>query len=46
MTFYDGVYDAIRYKKVLPVTTTEGMNVIKVIEAALKSNKHGKVIKF
>ena len=46
MTFYDGVYDAIRYKKVLPVTATEGMNVIKVIEAALKSNKHRKVIKF
>lgn len=44
MEYYDEIYEAIRNKKFLPVTGTEGMNVIKVIEAAIKSNKEKKVI--
>jgi len=45
MEFYDGMYDAIRNNKQVPVSAEEGMNVIKIIEAALKSNQKRKVIK-
>ncbi|WP_400077552.1 Gfo/Idh/MocA family oxidoreductase [Winogradskyella sp. R77965] len=38
MEYYDGIYDAIRHNKAVPVSGNEGMNVIKVIEAAIKSN--------
>lgn len=44
MEFYDGIYDAIRNDKPVPVAGEEGMNVIKVIEAAIKSNKEKKLI--
>ena len=44
MEYYDGIYDAIRNNKSVPVSGTEGMNVIKVIEAAIKSNKEKKRI--
>jgi predicted dehydrogenase len=42
--FYEGIYNAIRTNTPLPVTAEEGMNVIKIIEAAFKSNKEKKVI--
>lgn len=42
--YYEGIYNAIRNKAPLPVTAEEGMNVIKIIEAAFKSNKEKKVI--
>jgi len=45
MTYYDGIYEAIRDKKSVPVYAEEGMNVIKIIEAALKSNLEKKVVK-
>tara|TARA_R110002095_G_scaffold78667_2_gene67654 strand:+ start:854 stop:1900 length:1047 start_codon:yes stop_codon:yes gene_type:complete len=45
MEYYDGIFEAIRQNKPLPVTATEGANVIKVIEAALESNQKKKVIK-
>jgi len=45
MDYFDGLYDAIRNKKEVPVTATEGMLVIKIIEAALKSNKEKRVFK-
>jgi len=45
MDYFDGLYDAIRNKKEVPVTATDGMLVIKVIEAALISNKEKRVIK-
>lgn len=35
--YYDGIYNAIRNDKPLPVTAQEGLNVISVIEAAFKS---------
>ncbi|WP_338407108.1 Gfo/Idh/MocA family oxidoreductase [uncultured Flavobacterium sp.] len=44
MEYYDQIYDAIRNNKSVPVSGTEGMNVIKVIEAAIKSNKEKKRI--
>ena len=44
MEYYDGIYEAIRNNKEVPVSGTEGMNVIKVIEAAIKSNKEKKRI--
>ncbi|WP_445736634.1 Gfo/Idh/MocA family oxidoreductase [Mariniflexile sp.] len=44
MEFYNGMYDALRHNKQVPVSAEEGMNVIKIIEAALKSDKERKVI--
>ena len=44
MAYYDGIYEAIRNKKEVPVTAKDAMQVIKVIEAALQSNKERKVI--
>lgn len=44
MEYYDGIYEALRNNKQVPVSAEEGMNVIKIIEAALKSNQERKVI--
>lgn len=44
MEYYDGIFEAIRYNKPVPVKAIEGMQVIKVIEAALKSNQEHKII--
>lgn len=44
MVYYDGIYEAIRNKKSVPVSAEDGMQVIKIIEAAIKSNKEKKVI--
>jgi predicted dehydrogenase len=44
MEYYDGIYEAIRNNTSVPVSGTEGMHVIKVIEAAIKSNKEKKRI--
>lgn len=38
MEYYDGIYEAIRNHKAVPVSGNDGLNVIKVIEAAMKSN--------
>ncbi|MGH2647877.1 MAG: Gfo/Idh/MocA family oxidoreductase [Ginsengibacter sp.] len=37
--YYDGIYEAIRNNKPLPVTAEDGLKVIKIIEAAYKSNE-------
>ena len=37
--YYDGVYEVIRNNKPLPVTAEDALNVIKIIEAAYKSNE-------
>src|SRR6185436_10893267 len=42
--YYDGVYDAIRNNKDVPVSGEDGMKVIQVIEAATRSNKEKMVI--
>jgi len=44
MDYYDSLYEAIRNDKTVPVTGTEGMRVIKLIEAAILSNELRKVI--
>lgn len=44
MEYYDGIYEAIRNNTSVPVSGTDGMYVIKVIEAAIKSNKEKKRI--
>ena len=44
MEYYEGIYQALRNNGSVPVTGTEGMNVIRVIEAALESNRDRKVI--
>jgi scyllo-inositol 2-dehydrogenase (NADP+) len=44
MTYYEGMYEAIRNNKPVPVAAKDGMLVIKIIEAAIKSNKENKVI--
>ncbi|SNR30971.1 Gfo/Idh/MocA family oxidoreductase [Lutibacter flavus] len=44
MEYYDGIYGAIRNNKSVPVSGEDGKNVIKVIEAAIKSNKEKMVI--
>ena len=42
--YYNGIYEAIRNNKPLPVTAEEGVNVIKIIEAAYNSNATKKVV--
>jgi predicted dehydrogenase len=42
--YYDGIYKAIRSNAPVPVSGEEGKDVIKVIEAAIKSNKEKIVI--
>jgi len=42
--YYDGVYNAIRNNVSMPVSGEEGMNVIRIIEAAFRSNKEKEVI--
>lgn len=42
--YYNGIYEAIRNGKPLPVTAEEGANVVKVIETAFESSEKGKVI--
>ena len=42
--YYDGIYDAIRNNKEVPVNAEDGMKVIKLIEAAYKSHKEKRVI--
>ena len=43
--YYEGIYQAIRHDKPLPVTGVEGMEVIRIIEAAFESSKEQKVIR-
>jgi predicted dehydrogenase len=42
--FYDGIYQSIVNDTREPVTATDGLNVMKIIEAAFKSSKIGKVV--
>lgn len=44
MEYYDGIYEAIRNNKAVPVSGTEGMSVIRIIEAAIKSNSEKRVV--
>lgn len=42
--YYDGVYEAIANNKEMPVTAEDGVKVMRIIDAAIKSSKEGKVI--
>jgi len=42
--FYDGVLDALTHGNVMPVSVDDGINVMKTIEAAIKSSETRQVI--
>ncbi len=42
--FFDGLYEAIIHDKAEPVTAVDGMNVMRIIEAAIESSSTLKVI--
>jgi len=44
MDYYNGIFEAIRNDKELPVTATEGMQVIRIIELAFQSIKEKRII--
>lgn len=46
MEYFDQMHKAIRFDEPVPVTAEEGLEVIKVIEAALKSNRERRVIDY
>lgn len=46
LDYYQGIFDAIREGKPNPVTGEEGLNVIRIIEAAFQSSDEGRVIRF
>ena len=43
-SYYEGIHQAIRSRQPPPVTAEDGLNVIKVIEAARKSSDEGRVV--
>ncbi|MGK4566321.1 Gfo/Idh/MocA family oxidoreductase [Flavobacterium sp. 3HN19-14] len=42
--FFEKLYESITENKVEPVTAQDGVNVMKIIEAAIKSSKSKKAI--
>jgi scyllo-inositol 2-dehydrogenase (NADP+) len=42
--FFEGVYQSIINDSIEPVTATEGLQVMQIIEAAIASNALGRVI--
>ncbi len=42
--YYDAMFEAIRNNKPVPVSAEDGLDVIKIIEAAFKSNDEKKVV--
>lgn len=44
MQYFDGIYKAIRNNEPAPVTALDGINVIRIIEAAYQSSREQKVI--
>ncbi len=42
--YYAAIYEAIANGKPVPVTAAEGINTIRIIEAAIKSNKEKRVV--
>jgi predicted dehydrogenase len=42
--FYDGVFDALTHGTPMPVTVDDGINVMRIIEAAIKSSETRQVI--
>ena len=46
MDYYNGIYSAIANDGEVPVSAEEGMKVIEVVEAAIKSNNERRVVEF
>ena len=44
--FFDKLYNAIRNNETLPVSATDGVNVMRIIETAIESNRQQKYIAF
>lgn len=44
LSFYDGMYNSIVHNKALPVTAQDGLNVMRIIEAAFESSYKKTVI--
>ena len=44
MDYYEGIYNAIRNGEPVPVSAADGMNVIRVIEAAVQSSREKRVV--
>ncbi len=44
MAYYEGLYQALTSQKSLPVTADDGINVMRVIDAAIISNKEKRVV--
>src|SRR5690606_21479309 len=44
LDYYQGIYEALRKGKPNPVAAEEGLNVVKVIEAAFKSSEEGRIV--
>jgi predicted dehydrogenase len=44
MDYFDGTYESIQQATPPPVLAEEGLNVIRIIEAAFKSHKEGRVV--
>lgn len=42
--YYDGVFQAMRHNAEMPVTAEQGLNVIRIIEAAFRSSKERRVV--
>jgi predicted dehydrogenase len=42
--YYDGIYAAIREGGPLPVSSEDGINILRVIEAAYQSNEEKKIV--
>ncbi len=43
--YYDTVYKALTSENAMPVTVDDGINVMRIIEIAIKSSKEGNVVK-
>lgn len=44
MDYFQGIYNAVRFNNPVPVSGEEGLNVIKIITAAIKSHAEGCVL--
>jgi len=44
MEYYDNIYAALREEKPLPVTAEDGLNIIRIIEAAYRSRAEKRVV--
>lgn len=46
LQYFDGVYEAVRNNAVPPVTAKDGVNIIRIVEAAFRSSEEKRVVSF